>query len=102
MPAASVQVFLARVLVIAVALSSPVVFARGGGGHSGGHSGSHSGGHSGSHSGGSHTSSHNSGASHSHPGTQTASPMATSGQPAEPMLKALSETPTGELNAAQR
>jgi len=80
MPAVSIQAFLAWALAIAVAFTSPVVFARGGGGHSGGHSASHSGGHSRSLSGGSHTSSHNSGASQSHTGTHTAPTRTTSGQ----------------------
>src|SRR2546422_7559970 len=66
-----IGVFLAT-LAIAFALCSPVVFARGGGGHSGGHSGSHS--------GSSHTSSHNSRALQSHTGTHTAPTKATSGQ----------------------
>lgn len=74
-----IGVFLAA-LAIAFALSSPVVFARGGGGHSGGHSGSHSSGHSGSHSGSSHTSSRGGGTSQSHTGTHTAPTKATSGQ----------------------
>ena len=72
--------FVAWALAIAVALGSPVVFARGGGGHSGGHSASHSSGYSESHSGSSHTSSHNTRASQAHSGTHTASPKATSGQ----------------------
>ena|ERR1041385_1684753 len=64
-----IGVFLAA---IAFALSSPVVFARGGSGHSGGHSGTHS--------GSSHTSSRGSGTSQSHTGTHTAPTRATSGQ----------------------
>src|SRR5438105_1620661 len=56
-------------LALAFALSSPVVFARGGGGHS-----------SGSHSGSSHTGPRAGGTSQSHTGTHTAPTKATSGQ----------------------
>jgi len=80
MPAVSIQAFLASALAITVAFTSPVVLARGGGGHAGGHSRSHSGGHSGSHSTGSHTSSNNSSASQSYTRTHDAPTRATSGQ----------------------
>ena len=75
MPAVSIQAFLASALAIAVAITSPIVLARGAGGRSGGYSGSHSGGHSGSHSSGSHTST-----SQPYTGTHNAHTRATSGQ----------------------
>jgi len=88
-----IGVFLAA-LAIAFALSSPVVFARGGGGHSGGYSGSHS--------GSSHTSSRGGGTSQSHTGTHNAPTKATSGQHRATYTQGAQRDPHGRIQRSEK